>query len=185
LLDETGSFTVSAQVRLNPDLLNAKPVGYQAQIAGQRLGGESSWALWAVRAEAGWQWKFSRTTVDGTGKPVNQAATLQMDDIAAVGTWVDVTGVYDAQAWADTQDSSHFGSLQLYVGSTAIDPGPTANLAGAQHGSGEMAVGRGTQSGVAAHYLPGDLQKLRIWTGAMTENQVSEQVLTAQALSTL
>ncbi|MFP1629864.1 LamG domain-containing protein [Streptomyces sp. 5K101] len=186
LVDETGSFTVSARVRLNQSLLASKPVGYQAQVAGQRLGGESSWALRAVKVDADlYQWKFTRTAVDSSGQVVQQAEVAPMGDFAQVDEWVDLTGVYDAQAWADNSVPTGSGQLRFYVGSAAVDPGATSQFTATQYGSGEMAVGRGTKAGKTEHYLPGALQTLRIWTGAMTEDQVRSQVLEAEALSTL
>ncbi|GGT54245.1 hypothetical protein GCM10010271_67640 [Streptomyces kurssanovii] len=194
LLDETGSFTVSARVRLNSVGLAGKPVGYQAQVAGQRLGGESSWALWAVKvAQDTYQWKFTRTAVDTSGGVVEQAQVAQMDDVATVGEWVDVTGVFDAQRawdWTDPADpmktETRYGQIRLYVGNAAIAAGETSGFTDARHGSGEMAVGRGAKAGTTANtYLPGDLQQLRIWSGAMTTEQVSSQVLQAEVLSTL
>ncbi|MFJ8076994.1 LamG domain-containing protein [Streptomyces sp. NPDC096176] len=193
MVDETGSFTVSARVRLNSGLLAGKPVGYHAQVAGQRLGGESSWALWAVKlAQDTYQWKFTRTAVDSVGKVVQQAAVADVN-VATVGTWVDVTGVFDAQQawdWTDPADpmktQTRYGQLRLYVGNAAIPAGETSGFTDARHGSGEMAVGRGGKAGTTANtYLPGALQQVRIWTGAMTTEQVTSQVLDAEALSTL
>jgi hypothetical protein len=193
LMDETGSFTVSARVRLNPDLLTAKPVGYQAQVAGQQLSGESSWALWVVKAAQGvWQWTFTRTAIDAAGNPVQQTQIAQMDNFAALDTWVDVTGIFDAQQrwdWTDpadpTRTETRYGQVRLHVGSALIRGDDNAGFSAAQHGSGETAVGRGAKTGTVGHHLPGDLQQLRMWVGAMTEEQVSTQVLQAEALSSL
>ncbi|MFI9757919.1 LamG domain-containing protein [Streptomyces sp. NPDC051963] len=66
-IDETGSFTVSAQVQLNPAELNKKPDGYQAQIASQSGSGGASWALVVQKLAAdAYLWKFVRTTPSGT-----------------------------------------------------------------------------------------------------------------------
>lgn len=185
MVDETGSFTVSARVQL--DTLEIKPVGYEAQVAGQRIGGESSWALWAVKvAEGAYQWKFTRTALNAAGTVEERAEIAEMGP-AVMGEWVDVTGVFDAQAWGDenrviSPEFSAYGQLHLYVGSAPV---ATSSFAAVQQGSGEMAVGRGNKAGTTGHYLPGALQTLRIWTGAMTADQISSQVLESQALSTL
>ncbi|MEU2226450.1 LamG domain-containing protein [Streptomyces sp. NPDC018347] len=183
VVDETGSFTVSASVRLDSAALADKPVGYQAQVAAQKMGGESSWALWVVKPAADtYQWKFTRTAVDTAGK-VTQAAEVPAGEIAATDTWVQLTGVFDAQEpweWTDPSDpaqtDTRYGKLHLFVGEYD-QPSDTATFTTPQQGSGELSLGRGTAGGSTGNYLLGGLQDLRIWTGAMTADQVRSQVL--------
>ncbi|MFE0440108.1 LamG domain-containing protein [Streptomyces nigra] len=181
--DETGSFTVSASVRLDSLALNAKPVGYQAQVAAQRMGAESSWALWVIKpADGVYQWKFTRTSTGSDGK-ISQSAEVPAADVAATDTWVQITGTFDAQESTDWTDPStgvtetRYGKLHLYVGEYDQPSEGAAGFTAPQQGSGELSVGRGTSSGSTGHYLPGGLQDLRIWTGAMTADQVRSQVL--------
>ncbi|MFI6495506.1 LamG domain-containing protein [Streptomyces sp. NPDC050564] len=184
VIDESGSFTVSASVRLDSEALKTKPVGYQAQVAAQRLGGESSWALWVVKpADDTYQWKFTRTAVGPDGK-VTQSAEVPAADVAATDTWVQVTGTFDAQEsweWTDPSDGSkteiRYGKLHLYVGEYDQPSEGGAGFTTPQQGSGDLSLGRGTAAGSTAHYLLGGLQDLRIWTGAMTADQVRSQVL--------
>jgi hypothetical protein len=184
VIDESGSFTVSASVRLDSKALATKPVGYQAQVAAQRMGGESSWALWVVKpADDTYQWKFTRTAVGSDGK-VTQNAQVPAADAAATDTWVQVTGTFDAQEsweWTDPSDGSktesRYGKLHLYVGEYDQPSEGAAGFTDPQQGSGELSLGRGTTSGSPANYLLGGLQDLRIWTGAMTADQVRSQVL--------
>ncbi|MFJ3720812.1 LamG domain-containing protein [Streptomyces sp. NPDC090057] len=183
VVDETGSFTVSASVRLDSKELAGKPVGYQAQVAAQRLGAESSWALWVVKlADDAYQWKFTRTAVDSTGK-VTQTAEVPAGDFAQTDSWVQLTGVFNAQEgweWTDPSDSTktetRYGKCHLFVGEVD-QPADTDTFTAPQQGSGELSLGRGTASGTTGHYLPGGLQELRVWTGAMTYDQVRSQVL--------
>ncbi|MFI8242614.1 LamG domain-containing protein [Streptomyces sp. NPDC085866] len=183
VVDETGSFTVSARVSLNAEALAAKPVGYQAQVAAQKMGGESSWALWVVKSDADkYLWKFTRTAVDSAGK-VTQSAQVPATDWAQTGTWVQLTGVFDAQEpweWTDPSNDStetRYGKLHLYVGDDEQSPeNTTATFTTPQQGSGELSAGRGTSAGSTGNYLPGSLQDLRIWTGAMTYDQIQTQV---------
>jgi hypothetical protein len=184
-VDETGSFTVSASVSLNSAALASKPVGYQAQVAAQRLGGQSSWALWAVKLADGiYQWKFTRTAVGADGKLI-QSAEVSAAEVAETDTQVQVTGTFDAQEtveWTDPSDGTteiHYGKLHLYVGAADQAPDGTAGFAAPQQGSGELSLGRGTSAGSTGNYLPGRLQDLRIWTGAMTADQVRSQILPA------
>jgi hypothetical protein len=55
VIDETGSFTVSARVRLNRTLLASKQDGYRGLVAAQAtpVGKESSWALWVEKVSDG------------------------------------------------------------------------------------------------------------------------------------
>jgi Concanavalin A-like lectin/glucanases superfamily len=183
VVDETGSFTVSATVRLDSDALKAKPVGYQAQVAAQRMGSESSWALWVVKPADGlYQWKFTRTAVDAAGK-VTQTAEVAAGDGADTDSWVQITGVFDAQEpweWTDPSNSDNtetrYGKLHLYVGEVE-QPADIAAFSSPQQGSGELSLGRGTIAGGPGNYLLGGLQGLRIWTGAMTADQVRSQVV--------
>lgn len=183
VVDETGSFTVSANVRLDSQALKAKPVGYKAQVAAQRMGGESSWALWVVKpADDSYQWKFTRTAVDETGK-VTQNAEVPAGDVAVTDSWVQITGVFNAQEdweWTDPADATktetRYGKLHLYVGELD-QPADTDTFTTPQQGSGELSLGRGTAAGTTGNYLPGGLQELRIWTGAMNADQVRSQVL--------
>jgi hypothetical protein len=173
VIDESGSFTVSASVQVDADKLKAKPVGYRAQVAGQRTGGESSWALWLVKpADDVYQWKFTRTALGTDGK-VTQSSEVPGGDLAETGTWVQLTGVFDAQEDSD----SGSGRLHLYVGQ---DPQPdidTADFSAAQQGSGELALGRGAAGGTTGNHLLGNLGDLRVWAGAMASDQVRSQVM--------
>ncbi|MEU9992860.1 LamG domain-containing protein [Streptomyces sp. NPDC048045] len=186
--DETGSFTVSAHLRLDADKLASKPVGYQAQVAGQAIGGESSWALWVVKPAADtYQWKFTRTAVGPDGK-VTQSAEVAAGDPAEVNTGVDVTGVFDAQeTWQQTDpaDSSkaedRMGQLHLYVGGLEQPGEDKSGFSAIQQGTGALSAGRGAANGSTGYYLPGSLESLRVWTGAMSADQIRSQVLDTPA----
>lgn len=182
VVDETGSFTVSARVRLNKALLETKPVGYRGIVAAQAtaVGKESSWALWVEKVADGvYQWKFGRTAVDSAGKAVDTALAPAQDPVGEkeFDTWVDVTGVFDAtQDFTADDGAQHFGVAQLYVGPFVQQGEDDPGLAAAQQGSGALTAGRGSAVGTTGHYLPGDLAKLRVWTGAMTADQVNTQI---------
>ncbi|WP_416069704.1 LamG domain-containing protein [Streptomyces sp. AK02-01A] len=184
VIDETGSFTVSALVQLSSQKLAAKPAGYLAQVAGQRAGGASSWALWVTKpADDIYQWKLTRTATGSDGE-VTQSAVVLGGELAEMDTWVQVTGVFDAQEgweWTDPADPTNTetrnGKLHLYVGQAEQPAGAQADFSAVQQGDGELAVGRGAAEGSVGHYLPGSLDNLRIWTGAMSAEQVRSQVL--------
>jgi hypothetical protein len=165
-IDETGSFTVSAQAQLNPAVLNTKPDGYQAQIASQAGRGGVSWAL-AVQKKATNQyfWKFLRTTPSGTS-----VATVDVTDVslpADTSSSVTLTGVYDAQ--------DQGGRMHLYVGADAVEDGANNADTAPQQGAGSLAMG-GTSS---SSYFAGQLSRLRIWIGAMTHDAVISRVVSS------
>ncbi|PIM66561.1 serine/threonine protein kinase [Streptomyces sp. JV178] len=181
VIDETGSFTVSARVRLDKASLDAKPVGYRGLVFGQATGAgkESSWALWVEKIEGGaYEWRFGRTAVDSTGKVVGTAFAVAHETIGdhEFDTWVDLTGVFDAtRSFSAADGAQRFGVSQLYVGQfpqNAEDGGLEVD----QQGSGVLSVGRGTANGTTGHHLPGDLAKVRVWVGAMTNDQVKNQI---------
>lgn len=182
VVDETGSFTVSARVRLTKSELAGKAVGYRGLVAGQAtpVGKESSWALWVEKtADDTFRWKFGRTAVNADGKVTGTAVVAAEDPIGAEewDTWVDVTGVFDGGLdFTDDEGDQRFGVARLYVGQFAQQGEDDAGLARPQQGGGALTAGRGSAKGAIGHYLPGDLAKLRVWTGAMTPTQVTDQI---------
>ncbi|AWW43578.1 hypothetical protein ADL00_04795 [Streptomyces sp. AS58] len=163
-IDETGSFTVSAQAQVNPAALNAKPDGYEAQIAGQSGSGGASWALSVQKVAADeYLWRFVRTTVSGTS--VATADVTDWSEWADTSVPVTLTGVYDAQ--------DQGGRMHLYVGSKAVDDGANNADTTPQQGTGALFLGGTTGS---SHFA-GQLGRLRIWSGAMTADQVRNIVI--------
>lgn len=97
---------------------------------------------------------------------------------------VQVTGVFDAQEpweWTDPADSAktetRYGRLHLYVGEFDQPSETASGFTTPQYGAGALAVGRGSRGGTTGHHLPGALEELRVWTGAMSADQVRSQVL--------
>ncbi|MGW7452388.1 LamG domain-containing protein [Streptomyces sp. NPDC054787] len=174
VVDDTGSFTVTAEAKLDNARLVDKPNGYRAQIMGQRTATGSSWGLWfektGTRTEpseldptqmvtfAEGTWHFGRLTADGSGPSVAG------DSPAALNAGVQVTGVHNAQD----------GTIALYVG--AVGQGqPKAYTASA--GTGELAVGKGFTNSTWGNFLPGEIKGMRLWSGAMKDaQQISDTV---------
>ncbi|WP_078887574.1 LamG domain-containing protein [Streptomyces sp. NRRL S-118] len=177
VVDELGSFTVSATVKLNDAVLASKATGYRAYVFGQAATtpGESSWALWAEKDDTGYRWKFGRTVIDAAGKPVTKFVSSL--GLAVTDTWVQVTGVYDAAESPDGGVTS--GNTQLYVNLERQPHREDSALDAPGQGSGALSAGRGSANGTTGHYLPGSLQSLRVWVGAMSEYQVFTKVLGA------
>ncbi|MGW7306509.1 LamG-like jellyroll fold domain-containing protein [Streptomyces sp. NPDC054835] len=172
VVDDSGSFTVSALVALQEDQAAAKDDGYIGQVVGQRTSDGSAWGLWfekeskttvldPVRGEVEvpvGSWHFGRLGADGkTFSSVKSAS----DTISGA---VRVTGVFDAQEQ----------EITLRVAGGPVSQ-PTEFVA--QVGSGEFALAKGFTAGGWKHYLPVKVAGVRMWAGAIhNENQVKEQV---------
>ncbi|MEU8586896.1 LamG domain-containing protein [Streptomyces sp. NPDC048664] len=173
VVDDSGSFTVTTLVSLDGEKLAAKPVGYTAQVLGQRTADGSAWGLWyqvtdkkTVLDEDTLKektvpvglWRFGRLNADGSFSAVSS------EDSALVDGMVRLTGVFDAQA----------GEISLYLGGNPSGDGAAFT---AKAGSGDFAVGKGFTKSTWQHYLPGRVAEARLWAGAMAGwEQVGESV---------
>ncbi|MFG2677708.1 LamG domain-containing protein [Streptomyces sp. NPDC048392] len=172
LVDDTGSFTVTALAALDSDKLLAKPVGYTGQVLGQRTADGSAWGIWFERGEdkTVWDeevgektvptgsWRFGRLNADGTFSAVASSEAAVMDSM------VRLTGVFDARA----------GTISLYLSAT-VNGEPQAFTA--KVGSGDFALGKGFSEGAWRHFLPASIAEARVWAGAMASSeQIGETV---------
>lgn len=122
-------------------------------------------------------WRFERAKVDATGKKT-AATHVSATAVAILDELVHVTGVYNAAEAFDDGDATRFGKLHLFVGADEqVDEATEPNFAEPQQGTGELAIGRGHSNGAPGEYLPGAVEGLRIWTGAMESRQIAERVL--------
>ncbi|MFD9504179.1 LamG domain-containing protein [Streptomyces sp. NPDC060035] len=170
VLDETASFTVSARVKLDMAKLDTQ----RAYVFGQATpaGGQSSWALWVERDTEGYKWNFGRTATDAAGAVVSSGLVTSLD-VAGTDDWVQVTGVFDAAEPV----AGGYGTTNLYVSDNPQPPNGT-NAFSDEHlmqGSGTLAAGRA--AGSTGNYLPGSLQDLRVWAGAMNASQVYDKII--------
>ncbi|MET8348076.1 LamG domain-containing protein [Streptomyces microflavus] len=169
LVDDTGSFTVTALAALDAEKLASKSVGYTGQVVGQRTADGSAWGFWyqltgheTVLDEETFEertvpvgvWHFGRLNADGT------FSSVVSDEVAALDGMVRLTGTHDAQS----------GTISLYLGhnQNGEDRAFSAKL-----GSGDFAIGKGFTAGGWKHYLPARIAEVRLWAGAMAS---SEQV---------
>ncbi|MFD8079262.1 LamG domain-containing protein [Streptomyces sp. NPDC059718] len=179
VVDETGSFTVTAKAMLDSNALAGKPAGYRAYVVSQQIGGkEASWSLWAEKGSNGtFLWRFGRTAVNASGAATSTAAVTSLEP-AALDQMEQITGVFDAQE--QTADGVGHGSLHLYVKGPLEEPRTgQPDFPQAAQGTGELAAGRGIKAGVT-DYLAGGLAEVRVWVGAMTANQVNDVILHPQ-----
>ncbi|MBK3583218.1 LamG domain protein jellyroll fold domain protein, partial [Streptomyces sp. MBT57] len=169
LVDDTGSFTVTALAALDAEKLASKSVGYTGQVVGQRTADGSAWGFWyqltghetvldeetlEERTVPVGVWHFGRLNADGT------FSSVVSDEVAALDGMVRLTGTHDAQS----------GTISLYLGhnQNGEDRAFSAKL-----GSGDFAIGKGFTAGGWKHYLPARIAEVRLWAGAMAS---SEQV---------
>lgn len=173
LVDDTGSFTATAWVRLDGTKLSDTTKAYSLQVFGQPGATQSSWGLWYEQptGESTGRWKFGRPSKDGTGA----TWTTQDSAVAQKNTWVRLTVVYDAQyASDDDADSTKRGAILLYVDSTRVaSEGGSAYIAPWQ-GAGKFEVGRGRVDGAASRYFPGHIANVRVWAGAMDDGTIAD-----------
>lgn len=171
IVDEMGSFTATAGVELDSAKLLGKPNGYIAQVLGQRNAGGAAWGLWFKKTanETGHDqdtgeevtyvignWYFGRLNADGTGTWSVSPARAELD------TSVQVTVVHNAQD----------NRLKLYVDGNYVSD--RDDFYATESGSTTFAVGKGLlANGAWGNYLPGTINDVRVWTGAMID---AEQV---------
>jgi hypothetical protein len=69
------------------------------------------------------------------------------------------------------------GRLHLYVGGLEQPGEDNSGFSAVQQGVGVLSAGRGAAGDSTGYYLPGSLESLRVWTGALSADQIRSQVL--------
>jgi Concanavalin A-like lectin/glucanases superfamily len=180
VIDESGSFSVTALVQPDNDAMLAKPDGYIAQVVGQHSADGSAWGLWYQKTGStttlndnydeitvpASRWLFGRVT--SAGVFLGSASDLQgtsgdTGDGSDSGGAVRITGAYDALS----------GKATLYMNASNQD----SQAFTAVWGSGDLSVGGPGPAVEWDHYLSGRVQEIRIWSGAVANSsQVSTVV---------
>jgi hypothetical protein len=172
VVDDSGSFTVSALVQPDMSVIAGKPDGWTGQVVGERTADGSDWGIWYRLAghtdvpdpdSDGFvslpvtQWLLGRMADDGTFTGVtSQDATTWSADTA--NDPVKLTALFDAQD----------GTAELFTDGFhegTADFRPVAS-------TGELTVGKAYIGGSWGAYLPGRVNSLEVWAGAMSESQV-------------
>jgi hypothetical protein len=174
LVDGTASFTVTTLVDLDSAALAAKPVGYTAEVLGQQSATGSSWGFWYKVAGTETEpdpdggpdltvpvgtWYFGRLNADGSFDGVVS------DEPADLGSPVQLTGTYDGPS----------GAVHFYLGADE-NGADGSHPYTADAGSGLFAAGEGKAAGDSGwgHYLPGRIDDIRVWAGAMDDTQIGD-----------
>ncbi|MET9458366.1 LamG domain-containing protein [Streptomyces canus] len=176
VVDDTGSFTATAWVTLNPAKLADTSKSYAVQVFGQSGTSQSAWGVWYEQPAGSTQgrWTFGRPDKDGTGAAWTTSGSNALTT-AQLGVPVMLTVVYDAQAETDDQDTSKLGALKLYVDSAQMGAENGVPYTASWQGSGAFEIGRAKINGAPARYFPGTIDSVRVWAGATSTDTIANR----------
>ncbi|MEU9057265.1 LamG domain-containing protein [Streptomyces sp. NPDC048384] len=181
IVDDSGSFTATAWVQLDPAKLADTSKSYAVQVFGQSGTSQSSWGVWYEQPTGSTQgrWTFGRPDKDGTGAAWTESESTAFTT-AQLGVPVMLTVVYDAQAAADPDDTSQLGALKLYVDSALMGDEDGVPYSAPWQGSGAFEIGRAKVNGAPARYFPGTIDSVRVWVGATSTDTIANRRNTEQ-----
>ncbi|WP_369252841.1 LamG-like jellyroll fold domain-containing protein [Streptomyces sp. R41] len=181
VVDDSGSFTATAWVTLDPAKLADTSKSYAVQVFGQSGTSQSSWGVWYEQPAGSTQgrWTFGRPDKDGTGAVWTKSESTAFTT-AQLGVPVMLSVVYDAQAAADPDDTSKLGALKLYVDSALMGDEDGVPYSAPWQGGGAFEVGRAKINGAAARYFPGKIDSVRVWAGATSTDTIANRRNTEQ-----
>ena len=181
VVDDSGSFTATAWVTLDPAKLADTSKSYAVQVFGQSGTSQSSWGVWYEQPAGSTQgrWTFGRPDKDGTGAVWTRNDSTAFTT-AKLGVPVMLTVVYDAQAAADADDTSKLGALKLYVDSAQMGDEDGVPYPAPWQGGGVFEIGRAKINGAAARYFPGRIDSVRVWAGATSTDTIANRRNTEQ-----
>ncbi|MFF3956729.1 LamG domain-containing protein [Streptomyces sp. NPDC001890] len=176
LLDDSGSFTATAWVTLDPAKLADTTKSYAVQVFGQSGTNQSSWGVWYEQpaGSAQGRWTFGRPDKDGTGAAWTESESTAFTT-AQLGVPVMLSVVYDAQATADPEDTSKLGALRLYVDSALMGDEDGVPYTTSWQSGGAFEIGRAKINGAAARYFPGMIDSVRVWAGATSTDTIANR----------
>ncbi|MFI5477181.1 LamG-like jellyroll fold domain-containing protein [Streptomyces cacaoi] len=177
IVDDTGSFTATAWVTLDPAKFTNTTKSYAVQVFGQSGATQSSWGVWYEQPAGSSQgrWTFGRPDTDGTGAAWTKSESDAVSAAALNGEPVMLTVVYDAQAAVDTATGPKLGSLILYVDSARVGSEDDVSFPAPWQGSGAFEVGRAKIDGAATRYMPGTVDSVRVWSGATPTHVIADR----------
>ncbi|MDX5562730.1 LamG domain-containing protein [Streptomyces sp. ID05-04B] len=182
IVDDTGSFTATAWITLDPAKFADTTKSYAVQVFGQSGTSQSSWGVWYEQpaGKSQGQWTFGRPDKDGTGALWSKTVSDTVSAAALKGAPVMLTVVYDAQMTVDTASGPKLGSLSLYVNSARMGNEDDVSFAAPWQGTGAFEVGRAKIDGAVARYFPGTVDSVRVWSGATSTAVIADRFNTEQ-----
>jgi alpha-L-arabinofuranosidase len=148
VVDTSQSFTVSAWVKLNATS------GFQTVVSidGTNISG----FFLQLRADTG-TFAFTRLASDS----VSAATTVSGASLApSAGTWYHIVGVQDTTA----------GTIQLFVNG---QPQPAQGYTTPWQAAGGTMIGRGKYNGNPVDFVNGNVDDVRMWSGALTASEIA------------
>ncbi|MET7486611.1 LamG domain-containing protein [Streptomyces sp. NPDC005538] len=181
VVDDSGSFTATAWVTLDPAKLADTSKSYSVQVFGQSGTSQSAWGVWYEQPAGSTQgrWTFGRPDKDGTGAVWTKSESTAFTT-AQLGVPVMLSVVYDAQAAADPDDTSKLGGLKLYVDSALMGDEDGVPYTAPWQGGGAFEIGRAKINGAAARYFPGTIDSVRVWAGVTSTDTIANRRNTEQ-----
>ncbi len=181
VVDDSGSFTATAWVTLDPAKLADTSKSYAVQVFGQSGTSQSSWGVWYEQPAGSTQgrWTFGRPDKDGTGAAWTESDSTAFTT-AQLGVPTMLTVVYDAQAAADPDDTSKLGALKLHVDSALMGDEDGVAYSSPWQGGGAFEIGRAKINGAASRYFPGRIDSVRVWAGATSTDTIANRYNTEQ-----
>ncbi len=181
VVDDSGSFTATAWVTLDPAKLADTSKSYAVQVFGQSGTSQSSWGVWYEQPAGSTQgrWTFGRPDKDGTGAAWTESESAALTT-SQLGVPVMLTVVYDAQAEADPEDTTRLGGLRLYVDSALMGEEEGVSYSASWQGGGAFEIGRAKINGAPARYFPGKIDSVRVWAGATSTDTIANRRNTEQ-----
>ncbi|WP_277440724.1 LamG-like jellyroll fold domain-containing protein [Streptomyces sp. SPB162] len=143
-VDTSGSYTVSAWVKLNSTAANSD---FVSQAAGDNLG--TGFQLYY--SSGAHTWAFGRHTSDAT--PTSYQAVYGTG--ATVGHWTHLVGVYDATV----------KQLSIYIDGRLA--GTRTYTGTAWNATGPLQIGRGVAGGSSVEYANGQVSDVRVYATAL------------------
>ncbi|MBF8174975.1 LamG domain-containing protein [Streptomyces olivaceus] len=176
VVDDSGSFTATAWVTLDPAKLADTTKAYTVQVLGQSGASHSSWGVWYEQPAGSTQgqWTFGRPDKDGAGAAWTHSSSSAYAT-AQLGVPVMLSVVYDAQAAPDPDDTSKLGALRLYVDSARMGDEEGVPFSAPWQGTGAFEIGRAKINGAAARYFPGRIDSVRVWAGATSTDMIADR----------
>ncbi|MBK0372622.1 LamG domain-containing protein [Streptomyces sp. RB110-1] len=181
IVDDSGSFTATAWVTLDPAKFTDTSKSYAVQVFGQSGANQSSWGVWYEQPAGSTQgrWTFGRPDKDGTGAVWTRSDSTAFTT-AQLGVPVMLTVVYDAQAAANPDDTSKLGGLKLHVDSARMGDEDGVAYSAPWQGSGVFEIGRAKINGAAARHFPGKINSVRVWAGSTSTDTIANRYNTEQ-----
>ncbi|MEV0695093.1 LamG-like jellyroll fold domain-containing protein [Streptomyces sp. NPDC050388] len=176
VVDDSGSFTATAWVTLDPAKLADTSKSYALQVFGQSGASQSSWGVWYEQPAGSTQgrWTFGRPNKDGTGAVWTKSESTALTT-ANQGVPVMLTVVYDAQAAADPDDTSKLGALKLHVDSARMGDEDGVSYSAPWQGASAFEIGRAKINSAAARYFPGTIDSVRVWAGVTSTDTIANR----------